>query len=152
MLRQGEARIADLLTVSIAADERATALSSSFGALAAGLFAAVATILTIQKFDGAVTVSIGIAAIGSLIASFVCGYAGRPIDFFVGGYEPKSLIPSAVDEVWLLRYICQDVQRRIELDKKVLKQTALLTTVGTTVAIMSVLLGVVAFSLLHHWP
>jgi hypothetical protein len=53
MLCQGEARIADLLTVSIAADERATTLSSSFGALAAGLFAADATILTIQKFDDA---------------------------------------------------------------------------------------------------
>jgi len=149
MLRQGEVRIADLLAVSIASDQRATALGSAFGALAAGLFAADATLLTIQRFDLAASLGIGIAALGSLLASLLCFYAGRPVNFFVGGYEPRKLLSSATDEEWMIRYICQDMQDRIEEDKKVLNRSARLTSVATIVEIGSVIVAAVAFAILH---
>jgi hypothetical protein len=50
-------------------------LGSAFGALAAGLFAADATLLTIQKVDFAAAAGIGIAAFGRLVASLLCFYA-----------------------------------------------------------------------------
>jgi len=149
LLRQGELRLADLLTISVASDQRATTLGSAFGALAAALFAADATLLTIQAFDVPAAVSIAIASLGSVIASLLCFYAGRPIDFYVGGYEPQRLLPAASNDIWLLRYICQDIQQRIDLDKAALERSARVTTTATIVEISSIFVAAIAFATLH---
>ena len=39
--------------------------------------------------------------------------AGRPKDFYVSGYEPAKIVKSSVDELWLMGFVCEDSQRRI---------------------------------------
>jgi hypothetical protein len=50
-----------------------------------------------------------VAALLFLFASGVAALGGRPIDFYIGGYEPKRLA-TVTDHLSQLRYIAADIQ------------------------------------------
>jgi hypothetical protein len=149
ILRQAEVQMSDILAISIAADQRAMTLCSTFGAVAAGLVAADVAICAIQKFDFSVAVSLGIMALGFLTASLTCGFSGRPRQYFAAGYEPAKLILAASDEVWAIRYSAQDLQLRIAVNRDSLRRVAGLTNAGFRIAIGSILLAILVFASLR---
>jgi hypothetical protein len=123
--RQGEACLQGTVQLAIAADQRATTLAGIFGAGGIALLAAAATVLagahpSLSLLGGAAATSVCFLA-----GAIFCAYAGRPIDFFVPGYEPRLLAPSATaDEAWLLRYATEDIQQRIDANRGVLERSA----------------------------
>jgi hypothetical protein len=147
ILEQSKAFLSDMLTVSLAAEERATTLAGVYGALCVGLLAADATLLILPKFDAAAAWCILATALGNLVACLICVYMSRPYNFFLGGYEPIKLVSGATDKVWMLCYICEDMQRRIDQNKKALKRSATLSTLASIVSAGSIVLSLAAFAI-----
>lgn len=145
ILRQAEVQMSDILAISIASDQRAMTLCSTFGAVAAGLAAADVAVCAIQGFDLGAAISLALMALGFLIASLTCGFSGRPRPYFAAGYEPAKLILTATDELWAIRYSAQDLQQRIAVNRESLRRVASLTNTGFRIAILSIPLAVVAF-------
>jgi hypothetical protein len=145
MLRQAETRLDSILKAAIGADQRATTLMGVFGAVGVALLVSAATIGTRAEPEWSLIFAIISAAILLLVAGVMCGRAGRPIDFHIGGYEPEKILKSSTDEIWLLRYICEDLQRRMDLDRKILEKASRLISGSFIMAGMSVIAGVVVF-------
>jgi len=149
MLRQAETRLDSLLKTAIGADQRAITLMGVFGAVGVALLVSAATIGTRAEPNLPLIVAIVSTAILLLFAGLMCGRAGRPIDFHVGGYEPKKIIQSSTDEIWLIRYICEDLQRRMDLDQEILIKASRLINGSFIAAGMSVIVGVIVFFVLR---
>jgi hypothetical protein len=145
VLRQAETRLDSILKTAIGADQRATTLMGVFGAAGVALLVSAATIGTRVDPNFSLICAIVSTAMLLLIAGLMCGRAGRPIDFHVGGYEPEKIINSSTDEVWLLRYICEDLQRRMDSDNKILIKSSRLINASFIMAGMSIIIGVFVF-------
>jgi len=137
------------IQIAIAADVRATTLAGIFGGGSVALLAAVATIIAggVEKYQMFVLPSV-IAAICLFFGAALCAWSGRPIDFFVGGYEPKLLQQSATDLTWMLRYAAEDMQVRIDANRAALARDAKYLQCGMIAAI----LGVATAGIILIWP
>jgi hypothetical protein len=149
LLRQGELCLEGLLTAAIASDQRATALCGILGAVGGVLLAAAATILAGANPGMALVYSAGATAVPLLIASFLAGFAGRPIDFYMTGYEPHLLGQGAVDKMWMLRYAIVDVQKRIDANREKLVRGSRLISIAFAFAALSILSGTTTFAALR---
>jgi hypothetical protein len=149
ILRQGEVYLDRTLQTAIAADQRATTLMGIYGAVGVALLVAGATLGTRPQPDLALITSVVVMAFLVLIAGLMCGRAGRPIDFYISGYEPEKIMASSTDRLWLLRYICDDLQSRIESNKKILQKSSVLVLVSFVAAGTSVIIGPVIFFILR---
>lgn len=145
VLRQAETRLDSILKTAIGADQRATTLMGVFGAAGVALLVSAATIGTRPQPDLSLIFAIVSTATLLLIAGLMCGRAGRPIDFHVGGYEPEKILKSSTDEIWLLRYICEDLQRRMDLDSEILNKASRLINGSFILAGIGVVVGIVVF-------
>jgi hypothetical protein len=145
VLRQAEARLDGILKTAIGADQRATTLMGIFGAVGVALLVSAATIGTRTEPNVPLICAIVVAAIILLVAGVMCGRAGRPMDFHVRGYEPEKILVSSTDEIWLLRYICEDLQRRMDSDNEILVKSSRLINASFITAGMSVIVGVSIF-------
>jgi hypothetical protein len=149
ILRQAETYIDSTLKTAFAADQRATTLMGIYGAVGVALLVSAATLGTRAQPDLALIAAIIATGLCLLIGGVMCGTAGRPIDFYISGYEPEKIVKSSTDELWLLRYICEDLQRRIDLNKKILKKSSLLVLGSFLVALIAVPIGMAAFFFLR---
>jgi hypothetical protein len=144
---QAEECLAGTVTLATAADSRATTLTGIFGGGAVALLAASATVLAAPEHEAyfpLLTAAL-VGAIFLFIAAMLSAWACRPIDFFVAGYEPKLLSQSAADPTWMLRYATNDVQARIDANRKSLAASARQVNWAMRLALFSVLAGIVAF-------
>jgi hypothetical protein len=145
--RQAEECLAGTVTLATAADSRAITLTGIFGGGAVALLAASATILAAPEHEAYFPLMMA-AAVGALflfVSSMFCAYACRPINFFVGGYEPKLLSQSAVDPTWTLRYATNDIQARIDKNRKALAASARYVNFAMWFALFSVLASILVF-------
>ena len=55
------------------------------------------------------------------IAAFFVARAARSIDYHVAGYEPRSLAAVGNEFVWMMRYSADDIQERIDFNRKALE-------------------------------
>lgn len=113
--------------LGVSSDQRSATLAGVFGAGAFALFTISATIFADQ--DKPVIFLVGALLVGSLllVASGFCTLAAWPGDFFVSGYEPKRLFPSATSKPWMQRYTIEDIQFRIETNRREIEREARLT-------------------------
>lgn len=86
-----------------------------------------------------------VAALFLFAAAILSAFACRPIDYFVGGYEPKYLSKSATDLTWMLRYATDDVQARIDANREALAAGAKKVTWAMWLAAFSVFASAAAF-------
>jgi len=155
ILRQGELCLSGLLTSAIASDQRATSLCGILGAVGGVLLAGAATILAGSNPEMPLVYAATAGAAPLLIASLLAGLAGRPIDFYMTGYEPHLLAQGARDKTWMLRYAIINVQKRIDANRDKLVRGSRLITFAFAFAALSVVTGVGAFgalkfSILQH--
>ena len=143
--RQGEACLDGTIKLALAADQRATTLCGVLGAGAVALMAAAATVLAGAHVNVALVSSALVCALLLLIASLFCALACRPGNFHVGGYEPRSLIVSGSDHMWMLRYAIDDLQSRITANRGALDASANLLNLGMCTAGLAVITGAVVF-------
>jgi hypothetical protein len=142
MHRQAEACLAGTIQLALAADARATTLTGILGGGAVALLAAGASIVASGSYDKfhAVLWSALVVAVAWFFGAMSCAWSGRPTEFYIGGYEPRRLAKSATDRVWVLRYATEDLQKRIDANRKTLDHNAKYLRCG----LLSALLGVVA--------
>lgn len=140
--QQAETCLAGTIQLALAADARATTLVGILGGGAVALLAGAASIIASDNYDKfhAVLWSALVVAVAWFVGTVSCAWSGRPTEFYVGGYEPRLLAQSATDRVWMLRYATEDLQKRIDANRKVLHRNATFLRCG----LLSALLGVVA--------
>jgi hypothetical protein len=145
--KQAEECLAGTVLLATAADSRATMLTGIFGGAAVALLAASATALATPEHKSFFPLLIAafVAALFLFAAAILCAFACRPIDYFVGGYEPKYLSKSAADLTWLLRYATDDMQVRIDANRKALAAGAQKVGWAMWLAFASVFASVAAF-------
>lgn len=143
--RQGQSCLDGTVTLALAADQRATTLCGVFGAGAVALLAAAASVLASDHPRMPLTVAAFVTAGLLFVASLCCAYAARPSAFSVGGYEPRFLIVSGADYLWMLRYASDDLQKRITTNRRALDAAACWTKWGMRVAGAAVVIGAAAF-------
>jgi hypothetical protein len=97
----------------------------------------------------ALVVAVASTAALLFIGALFCAWASQPVDFFVAGYEPKRMAPAARDDTWILRYAVEDVQVRIDANRKLLVRASRLLIWGRRIALLAVLSGLIVFSSLH---
>lgn len=145
ILRQGETYLDGTLKTGIGADQRATTLMGIYGAIGVALLVSAATLATRAQPDLSLIGAIVVTALLVLLAGAICGFAGKPIDFYVAGYEPEKIIKSSTDELWLLRFVCEDLQRRIDMNRRSLEKSADLISKSFLVAGAAIVVGIVVF-------
>jgi len=148
--RQGEEVLKGTVQLALAADQRATTLCGIFGGGAVALLAAAATILAGSNLSAPSLIAALVTALLLFVASLFCASAARPTAFFVGGYEPRFLISSGTDEMWMLRYASDDLQDRIDANRKALDHAASLVQWGMRFAGSAIVAGIAAF-LIARW-
>lgn len=151
ILQQGQDCLSGTIQLAIASDQRATAMASIFGAGFVALLATAAAIFGGSTFNEPLFYACLTTSSALFIASFICAWAARPIDFFVGGYEPRYLIKSAGDSSWMKKYAAEDVQKRIDANRKCLSKSSKCVTIGATIALVAPLLGLLAFWLSYQF-
>ncbi len=149
ILRQGEATLEGTLTIGIGADQRATTMCGIFGGGAIALFAAAATIVAGPQPSQPLLWSSLVTAIILFVASLICGWAALPGDFHAPGYEPKRLLSAAKDELALLTGTVEDVQARIDFNRRSLERSAKLVRIGFYVALAAIIAGGAIFLVLR---
>jgi len=145
--KQAEDCLAGTITLATAADSRATTLTGIFGGAAVALLAASATILAAPQHESYIPLlaAASVGAVFLFIAAILCAYGCRPVEFFVAGYEPKLLAKSATDLTWMLRYVTNDIQVRIDANREALAASARLLNWAMRLSLFSVLVSIGTF-------
>jgi hypothetical protein len=112
------------LQLAVAADQRATTLTGVFGAGSFALLAAAATLLTASQPNQPLLWGASATAVFLLSAALFCAWATRPVNFYLAGYEPKLLTAAANDRGWMLRCATEDIQMRIDSNRRVISRSA----------------------------
>lgn len=142
-----ESHLTVLFQAAIAADQRAIAQAGILGAFGAALLATAATLAAEAEPAWEVIASFLVAGAGSVLAAFLSGVAARPTGFLPTGDEPSRIVSNAKDHIWMLRFVIQDMQRRIEHNRDVLEKNASVTNAATALAFASIVAAIVAYFL-----
>lgn len=145
LLRQAELLLDNTLRVAVAADQRAVMLAGVFGGAAVALLAAVAAVLSGTAPRMPLVAAGGTSAVLFLAAALACAVSAQPARFHVGGYEPRKLIASASDHVWILRYVCEQTQDDITFNRGALDRAAAWVRAGLWLGLAAALAGPAAF-------
>lgn len=149
IVRLAEAQLADMLTLAVAADQRAISQANMLAAVSAALLVAATTLPSIDGHDPWGVPTLLISAIGFLIAAGVSMYAARPVDFYPSGFQPKHLIECADDPDQLDRWVAEDLQDRIRANRSVLEHTAKFTTRAHRITALAIIMPVAFFGFMH---
>ncbi len=139
--RQAEICLQGTVQLAIAADQRATTQSGILGAASVALLVASGNLASAQHPNPAFVLSTVVVAFLLFVGALFCGRAARSVDYHVAGYEPKSLVRAAKNEIWMLKCATEDVQRRIDSNRIILEEASKLLTFGRGVAFCAAPLG-----------
>jgi hypothetical protein len=145
IFRNGETCLLGTIALATAADQRATTMAGIFGAGSVALLAMAATLKASASGDSALVLASSITALLFFVSALICAWSARPVDFFVGGYEPSKLAECAGDPMWMKRYASEDIQVRIDSNRKTLERAASLLSFGAIVAAAAPLIGTAAY-------
>lgn len=154
IIRLSELRLQSMLTISIAADQRAATLAGIFttGTVAtlAALAAAVSSGMSAAIISGGVT-----CAIFLFVGSLFCVFALWPTDFHVAGINPQSWLNGetlfgSLSETLL--YHAENYQKRIDENMGVNKRCAKRQKIGAALACAAPIIGTLVWATIHFWP
>src|SRR5205814_131187 len=96
-LQYGEEMVKATLDLAKGADSRATTMMNHFGAIGVALVSAAVALVA---GHGSWALIAGLSEIGAglFIACGFCAAATKPADFFIAGFEPRSLLRSSAKE------------------------------------------------------
>lgn len=150
MFSLGQECLLGTVQLALAADQRATALAGMFGGGFVALLATAAAVLTSEHLENSLFVACITAAVGFFLAAVLCAWASKPTNFYVGGYEPKLLVKSAEQPLWMKRYATEDIQRRIDSNRRCLVAASRKVACGTVIAFLAPLCGFAVFFLIRQ--
>lgn len=149
--RQGETCLQGTLQLALAADQRATMMAGIFGAGAVALLGAAAGV-----FGAATPMTNATPLLGALfstaavwfVAMVCCALAALPVRFHVTGYEPKNLTNlahSTEAATWILRYTGEDLQKRIDNNRRALDEAGWYFKSGVLVGLSGPVVFVIGY-------
>src|SRR5208282_2658004 len=145
--RQGEECLRGTVQLAIASDQRASTLTGIFIAGTVALIVAAGNWATgahqSREFVAALLATASMLGIGA----FFVARAARSIDYHVAGYEPRSLAVVGKERVWMLRYSADDMQGRIDFNRRALERASRDLTRGRTFAFWAAAVGIVVYFL-----
>jgi len=145
-LRHGEEMVRMTLALAHGADFRAITMMGIFGAIGVALIAASSTLIASGHPSWALIAGAVTTAAGLFIACGFCVAAARPVDFFIAGFEPRSLLnSSAKKDEYRTRVLVAVTQDRIDQNRAAIALSAWQTWVAMKAAGMSIGAGVVEF-------
>jgi hypothetical protein len=154
--RQGEARLAALMSLGTAADLRATALCGIFGAAAVAIGAAVLTSIATGHLIVPLIVGGAIVSIGLLSAAVILAHAAAPRDFYIAGGNPDILKEWLWDagkwrsETEMLEATGDRFARSIAENHRNLELGSRRVRFALWVALATPLIGITAFCISSH--
>jgi len=154
LCRQGELCLQGTIQLALAADQRATTLTGILGAGSVALVAATVSLSISPDRKIALIASAAITALVLYCGALLCAWAARSTDFHVAGYEPRSLAFSATGddaEIWMQRYSAEDVQARIDHNRRELEKSSRYLTWGRRIALCAVPIGALSFVLVGRY-
>jgi hypothetical protein len=133
--------------LAIAADQRATTLTGILGAGSVALVAATVSLIISQNHKIPLILSAAITSFILYCGSLLCAWAARSSDFHVAGYEPRKLVNSGTQDtdIWMQRYAAEDIQIRIDHNRRELEKSARYLTWGRRIALCAVPIGALTF-------
>ncbi len=134
----GETTLEGTVQLAIAADQRAITLTGIFLATAIALVAAASALAQAGQVN---LVWIGAPLIFAL-AGMLEACAARSANFQLGGYEPKLLAKAATSQTIMIRGAINDIQSRIEQNRKSLESGARFANSGLVVAAIGIVISV----------
>jgi len=145
LLSEAREHLQGTIELGINADQRSAALCGVFGAAAFALFTVGATVFSGDHNSGILQWASAIAGLILLTSCLLCAAAASPGDFYVAGYEPRLLFPSATDLLWMERYTIEDMQTRIEANRAEINREAQLIKLAVRLAMGGVAIGTAIF-------
>ncbi|QCB42340.1 hypothetical protein E5673_08940 [Sphingomonas sp. PAMC26645] len=130
IVRLGEIKMEDLLSMALAADTRANTLAYTFATVSAALLVTALGLGNVATPSHPAVWAAGAAAATFLASAGMAMWASRPTLFYTRGFNPRDLGPRAPTEIELLRWAAEDLADRIDVN--IAAQT--LTTSRTTKA------------------
>jgi hypothetical protein len=152
-LQGGEEMVKATLALGQGADFRAVTVMGIFGSVGVALFAAVATLLAGSHPFLPATIAATITGLGLFVAAGLCAAAAWPGQFFVAGFEPRSLVnSSAKQDRFRNRVLIAVVQDRIDYNRRAIARAARLLMGALLTAGFSLFLGSAALIVLSTAP
>jgi hypothetical protein len=145
-LASAEEMLKGTLALGHGADLRATTAMGIFGAIGAALFAAAATLFVATPQSWPPIAGTFSAAIVLFIAAVLCGFAARPQDFYIAGFEPRNLLnSSAKSDQFRTRVLIAVMQDRIDHNRRATDKAAALVSKAFMAALVSPMIAFVVF-------
>ena len=152
VIRQAELKMQQALQMALAGDQRASALTAAYGAVAAGLLAAAGTLGAMGHARAPLGAGLATGAALFLIAACVCAGGGRAIAFYVAGNDPASVWMSANNLLGMSRLYCRELDLRLKRNAAVLARTGRWTNWGQAIAAAAPLAGLAVYLVVSAQP
>lgn len=143
--RQGETLLQATVQLAIAADQRATTMAGILGAGAIALLGAAATLVGTEPLYKPLIYALLIASAPMFIGMICCTISSAPVKFMLPGYEPRLLALSASDRTWMLRYASEDLQKRIDKNRRELGIAGMYFIIGFCIGLAGPMIGLAAY-------
>ena len=143
--RNGELILQNMLQIALGADQRATSTAGIFGAGSVALFAAAVTLGTSEVGNPAFMWSAIVTAALLFIASALAAWGAYPVKFFISGHEPALLVQGTSDPVWMKRYLCEDIQVRINANRVIVRNANRKLKAGLLFAAAAIPIGIAVY-------
>ena len=148
--RQAELYLEGTMKLALAADSRATTSTNIFTAATIGSLAIAANLAAKDIANPVLIAPVVAAGVFLFAAAAFCGFASRPVNFYITGYEPDIFYDVATTELNMKRKSAEDVQVRIDYNKLCLAIAADTLRIGQALAALSSFAFLSTFSLLHR--
>lgn len=151
-LHYGEEMIKATLDVAKGADSRATTMMNHFGAIGVALVSASVALVAGGHPSWALVTGLAEIGAGLFVACGFCAAATNPADFFIAGFEPKSLLQSsAKKDEFRTRVLIAVTQDRINHNRASIAYAAEHIWSAMLAAGMSVAAGIILFLGILLW-
>ena len=147
--RQAELWLEGTIKVALAADSRATTSTGILSAATGAMLVLAANLAVAPAPHVSLLWSVIVAAAFLLVGAGFCVTAARPIDFYVSGYEPKLLYPTATNASKIKRLSAASIQERIDANSTSLVASAKKLKRGQFIAALAAPAFVVTLSFLY---
>ncbi len=143
--RQAEVCIQGTMQIALACDARASTHTGFFLAGATALAVSAASYARAPAANLPLAYGGAAAAALLLLAAASCSIAARSVYFHVAGYQPKFLAVTASNELFMLRCVAEDLQRRIDFNVAALARQARWFGNGQIAALASLPFGAAVY-------
>ena len=128
IVRLGELVMEDVRELATSGDSRAATLAAAMSAVAAGVFVAAITILGFAQRDINAVYALFASASFFVVSAGLAVLSAAPVDFYLRGFNPKSLAETLGDELQIAKWVAEDIAKKLDANRHILARQGRLLT------------------------